>query len=131
MIRVRVAAAVVGVLALAVAFGIRAVAGGSLFSNGALQQNSGTALYASAVYAAVVFAAPRTRPVVAGLVALGWCWAVEFLQLTDVPRTLSEQNLLLRFIFGTSFDWTDVMWYPIGILPFVVLDHVMRPRLTR
>ena len=128
---IRLVALGVGVLALAVAFGVRAVAGGSLFSNGALQQNSGTALYAAAVYAGVVFLAPRTRPVVAGLVALGWCWAVEFLQLTSVPRVLSEQNLLLRFIFGTSFDWTDVWWYPAGILPLLLVDHLTRARATQ
>jgi hypothetical protein len=128
---IRIVALATGVAALAVAFGIRAVAGGNLFNNGALQQNSGTALYASAVYAGVVFIAPRIRPVAAGLIALGWCWAVEFLQLTAIPRELSAMNLLLRFIFGTSFDWTDVWWYPAGIAPLLLIDHVTKLRAAR
>ncbi|GAA3300344.1 hypothetical protein GCM10020218_091930 [Dactylosporangium vinaceum] len=127
---IRVAAVVTGVVALAIAFGVRAVFGGALYSNGALQQNTGTALYASAVYAAVVFVAPRCPPVVAGLVAAAWCWGVEALQLTGVPHELSRYNIMLRLIFGDAFDWLDVLWYPAGILPLVLLEVLVRPRGT-
>jgi hypothetical protein len=113
----RIAAVVTAAAALAVAFGIRALTSGQLNDNGALAQNSGTALYASAVYAAVVFLRPRTTPLVAGAWALGFCWAIEAFQLTGVPATLSAYNIGLRLIFGNAFDWVDVWWYPAGVVP--------------
>ncbi|WP_432840691.1 DUF2809 domain-containing protein [Dactylosporangium sp. CA-092794] len=118
----RASAVVVAGVSLGVAFGIRAVFGGRLDNTGALQQDSGTALYASAVYAAVVFLRPRIPPLVAGAWALGFCWAVEALQLTSVPRTLSEYSIVLRLMLGRAFDWTDVWWYPVGIVPLVAAE---------
>ncbi|MEV8512211.1 DUF2809 domain-containing protein [Dactylosporangium sp. NPDC051484] len=128
---VRIAAVVTAVAAITVAFGIRAVAGGQVFSNGALQQNSGTALYASAVYAGVVFLWPRMSPVAAGAWAIGWCWAIEAFQLTGVPHTLSQYSTVLRLIFGDAFDWVDVWWYPAGVIPLVLVEVLARTRGSR
>ncbi|WP_426511669.1 DUF2809 domain-containing protein [Dactylosporangium sp. McL0621] len=128
---VRIAAVVTAAAALALAFGIRALAGGTLYSNGALQQDSGTALYASAVYAAVVFIAPRCRPLTAGAYALAFCWAVELFQLTGVPHELSRYNILLRLTLGDAFDWIDMAWYPAGIVPLVLAELVARTRGSR
>jgi hypothetical protein len=128
---VRIAAVVTAVVALGVAFGIRALNGGQLESNGILQQDSGTALYASAVYAGVVFLRPRLRPLVAGAWALGFCWAIEALQITDLPRTLSGYNIVLRLIFGNAFDWVDVWWYPAGIVPLVLAHVAARTKRAR
>jgi hypothetical protein len=128
---VRLAAVITAVAALAVAFGIRAVAGGHLESNGVLQQNTGTALYASAVYAGVVFLRPRLHPLLAGAWALGFCWAIEAWQLTGVPRRLSEYNIILRLIVGNAFDWVDVWWYPAVIGPLVLAHLVARGRRNR
>ena len=50
-----------------------------------LEQYSGTALYASMVYAGVVFLRPGLAPLRAGVIALGFCWLVEFAQLTGLP----------------------------------------------
>ncbi|MFI5909639.1 DUF2809 domain-containing protein [Dactylosporangium sp. NPDC051541] len=125
---IRIAAVVTGVVALAIAFGVRAVFGGALYSNGALQQNTGTALYASAVYAAVVFVAPRCAPFAAGAMALAWCWGVEAFQLTGVPHELSKYHIMLRLIFGDAFDWLDVLWYPAGILPLVLVELFAKVR---
>nr|BFE61604.1 hypothetical protein GCM10020063_061300 [Dactylosporangium thailandense] len=125
---VRIAAVLTAVLAIGVAFGIRALAGGTLLSNGPLQQNTGTALYASAVYAGVVFLAPRCSPLTAGAYALAWCWAAETFQLTGIPHELSRYSLLLRLIFGDAFDWLDIAWYPAGIVPLVLLELLVKPR---
>lgn len=116
---------------LAVALGIRAFAGGHLDSTGRLPQYSGTALYASTVYAGVVFLRPWIAPVTAGAWALGFCWAVEFFQLTSVPRTLSEHSVAARLVLGRAFDWTDVWWYPVGVIPLVLLEVLLRPRVAR
>jgi hypothetical protein len=101
-------------LALAVAFAIRAV------DDGALRQYSGTALYASMIYAGVFFLRPRTTPLVAGAVAIAFCWAMEVFQLTGVPAELSGHSLLARYVFGVKFDPVDLAWYPVGVVPLVV-----------
>ncbi|MEV6924425.1 DUF2809 domain-containing protein [Dactylosporangium sp. NPDC051485] len=126
----RIAAVLTAAAATALALGLRAVLSGDVTSTGALEQNSGTALYASAVYAAVVFLRPAAHPLTAGAWALAWCWAVELAQLTPVPRTLSAQSILLRLVFGNAFDWTDVWWYPVGIVPLVLAHHALRRART-
>jgi hypothetical protein len=117
---VRLWALVSVVAALAVAFTIRAVAGGDL------EQFSGTALYGSAVYAMVVFVWPRLHPAVAGVVAIGFCELVEVAQLTGVPAALSERSLLARLALGVQFDAVDLAWYPVGIVPLAALHWRLR-----
>lgn len=119
---VRLAAALSAVTFVGVAFAIRATAGG------ALEQHSGTALYASVVYAGVVFLWPLVSPFAAGAIAIGFCWLVEFAQLTDVPAALSQRSLLTRFVLGVQFDPTDLAWYPVGIVPLVAAHWLLRRR---
>ncbi|MFF5232540.1 DUF2809 domain-containing protein [Dactylosporangium sp. NPDC000521] len=106
--------------ALAVAFAIRAV------DDGALRQYSGTALYASMIYAGVFVLRPRTTPLVAGAVAIAWCWAVELAQLTGVPAELSARSLLARYALGVKFDPVDLAWYPVGVVPLVLVHLALR-----
>ncbi|GIG57450.1 hypothetical protein Lfu02_18220 [Longispora fulva] len=110
---------------LAVALAIRAV------DDGALRQYSGTALYASIVYAAVLFCRPGMAPVPAGAVAVVFCWLVEFLQLTHIPAELSQRSLLARLVLGVQFDPVDVAWYPVGVVPLVALHRLVRARAGR
>ena len=118
-------------LFLAVALTIRIVGAGALDSTGQLEQYTGTALYASTVYAGVRFLRPRTSAYVVGGVALAFCWAVEFAQLTGLPAVLSAHSVVARLALGRVFDWTDVLWYPVGIVPLVVLDRVFMDRQLR
>jgi hypothetical protein len=109
---------------LATALGIRVLANGDgvLDSSGALQQYSGTALYASMVYAGMFVLVPTARPVVAGVAALTFCWLVELLQLTGLPAELSEHSLAARMVLGVQFDAADLAWYLVGVLPLVFLQ---------
>jgi hypothetical protein len=109
---------------LATALGIRVLASGDgvLDSSGALQQYSGTTLYASMVYAGVFVLVPTARPMVAGTAAVTFCWLVELLQLTGLPAKLSEQSLVARMVLGVQFDATDLAWYLVGVLPLVFLQ---------
>src|SRR5690349_4343518 len=66
---------------LVVALAIRAVAP----IGGPVEQSSGTALYASMIYAGVLVLWPRLGPLATGAIALGWCWGAELFQLTGVP----------------------------------------------
>jgi hypothetical protein len=89
--------------------------------DGAFQQCAGTALYASMIYAWVFVLRPRTTPFVAGAVAVGFCWLVEFSQLTNVPAALSAHSVLARLALGVTFDPMDLLWYPVGVVPLVAV----------
>lgn len=110
------------ILFIAAGLAVRAVA------DGVLQNASGTALYASMVYAGIVFAAPRIRPWAAGAIAVGFCWLVELAQLTGVPANLSERNLLARLALGVEFDPADLAWYPVGVIPLVIVHWLVLRR---
>jgi hypothetical protein len=116
-----IAACAVGA-ALALALGIRATTGG------AVEQHSGTALYASMIYAGAFVIRPAARPGAAGAAAIAFCWLVEFLQLTGVPAYLSERSLLARLALGVQFDPVDLAWYVAGVLPLAVLHQVVTRR---
>lgn len=96
--------------------------------DGALRQHSGTALYASMVWAGVLFLWPRMAPVPAGTIAVVFCWVVECAQLTGVPAELAARSLVARLALGVRFDPVDLAWYPAGVVPLVVLHHLMRAR---
>lgn len=119
---IRLLALASAALFLAVALAIRAI------SDGRLEQYSGTALYASMVYAGVLFLWPRLSPALAGGIAVGFCWLIEFSQLTGIPAALSARSLLARLVLGVQFDLIDVAWYPAGILPLVALDWLLGAR---
>ncbi|MFY1620294.1 DUF2809 domain-containing protein [Micromonospora sp. WMMD736] len=98
------------------------------FDGGALRQYSGTALYASMVWAAVMFLRPRMAPMPAGTIATVFCWVVELAQLTGVPAELSARSLAARLALGVQFDPVDLAWYPAGVVPLVALHHLVRAR---
>ncbi|NUO56713.1 MAG: DUF2809 domain-containing protein, partial [Hamadaea sp.] len=72
------------------AYAIRAVA------DGAVDQYSGAALSGAIVYTIVIFIRPRISPLVACIIATGYCWFIEFAQLTPVPAALSERSWLAQ-----------------------------------
>ncbi|MFI6332381.1 DUF2809 domain-containing protein [Micromonospora chersina] len=119
---VRLLMPVAALLFLGLALLIRVV------DDGALRQYSGTALYASMVWAGVLFLWPRMAPVPAGALATMFCWLVECAQLTGVPAALSARSLVARLALGVQFDPVDLAWYPAGVAPLVVLHHLVRAR---
>lgn len=130
-LRFRLLMLAAGVGFLAVALTVRAVTAGALNSTGRLEQYSGTALYASMSYVGVLFLWPRRSPLTTAGIAWAWCWAMECFQLTGIPGELSTQSLLSRLVLGVQFDRTDLLWYPAGIVPLVVLHWLLRHRVAR
>jgi hypothetical protein len=120
MVRARwvAVAAVVLVLGLAV----------RAWGDGRPAQHSGTALYASMIYVGLFVLWPSMPPVRAGLVAVGFCWVVEFFQLTGIPEALAARSLPARLVLGRQFDGVDLAWYPVGVVPLVVLHLLVRRR---
>jgi hypothetical protein len=124
LLRVRLLAAAAIAVFLGAAFAIRlAVTGGGVLNSAPpLAQYSGTALYAAMVDAAVVMFLPRIGAWAAAAWAAGFCWLVEFFQLTGIPAHLADHSVLARLALGRAFDPADLLWYLIGILP-VALAH--------
>ncbi|MCX4390900.1 DUF2809 domain-containing protein [Micromonospora peucetia] len=123
--RCRVMMLAAATLFLIVALVVRAAAGGGL------EQHSGTALYASMVWAGVLFLRPRLSPPAAGAIAIAFCWAVEMSQLTGIPAALSARSLLARLVLGVQFDPVDLAWYPVGVLPLVAVHRIVATRARR
>jgi hypothetical protein len=123
---------VAAVTFIGLGLGVRALTGHRMVDDtGALAQCSGTALYASMVYAGVVFVRPRLGPVPAGALALGFCWAVEVFQLTGLPAALSARSVAARLALGVEFDPTDLLWYPMGVLPLMAAHWWLGRRAAR
>lgn len=106
--RTRWAAAVAAVLTVAVGLGVRALLGGSV------AEHAGDALYTVLILALVVLVAPRLRPLTAAGAALAFSWAVELLQLTNVPAELSRHSVVARLVLGSTFNAPDLLWYAVG-----------------
>ncbi|MFI2102628.1 DUF2809 domain-containing protein [Isoptericola sp. NPDC019693] len=88
----------------------------------------GDALYATLVVLLVALLAPRTRPVVAGVIGLVVCAGVEAAWLTDVPGRVVEAFPLARYALGTAFTPADVAWYAAGAVAGGLLLALLRPR---
>jgi hypothetical protein len=91
----------------------------------------GDALYAVALYLVVAIVGTLLRrdwsaPVIGGI-AVGTCWALEAFQATGwTARSVSSANL--RNVLGTTFGFTDLIWYLVGVVAIAVLDVVwLRP----
>ena len=115
------------IVSLGVAFGIRLLTGATMETTGALEQISGTALYASAFYGGLLFLWPRARAAVLAVATIGFCWAVEFFQLTDIPARLSAHSIVARLVLGESFDPKDLVWYVLGVALAVGVHRWLRP----
>ncbi|NHT19709.1 DUF2809 domain-containing protein [Cellulomonas sp. IC4_254] len=86
------------------------------YGSGAAADALGDALYAVLVLLLVTLAVPRwSRPAQAGL-AVALCWAVEMSQLTGAPAAAAAVWPPLRYLLGTTFVATDLLWYAVGVL---------------
>jgi hypothetical protein len=84
--------------------------------------------YGSMIYAGGLVLWPRIASHVAGGIALSFCWLVETSELTGIPAPISAHSLLARLALGVHFDWTDIVWDPVGIVPLVAADWLIGVR---
>ncbi|WP_394844904.1 DUF2809 domain-containing protein [Pendulispora brunnea] len=98
------------------------------WTGGAFAKYAGVALYASLIYTLVIAIAPRLSPWRAAAIALGFCWAIEFGQLSSIPASLARRSMLARLVLGTTFNVPDLFWYAVGIAPMAVADGGLRAR---
>ncbi|WP_394831654.1 DUF2809 domain-containing protein [Pendulispora rubella] len=96
------------------------------WTGGAFAKYAGVALYGSLIYTLVVAIAPRLAPWRAAAVALGFCWAIEFGQLSSIPASLSKRSMLARLVLGSTFNAPDLFGYAVGIAPMAWGNKVLR-----
>lgn len=105
--------------------------------DGAFTDIAGDALYAAAVYAALVVLFPRASTWTVGAVAAGWCVAVELFQLTGLPQVWAAGFPPIMLVLGTVFDARDLVVYVVTVACIALIDLAVRrvrpraPRLER
>lgn len=83
---------------------------------GAFAKYCGTSLYSSFITTFALAWFPRTRPFVAAGASVIFCWAVEFTQLTPLLAELAARFPVSAVVFGTTFNFPDLLWYVVGAL---------------
>lgn len=121
--RTRVLAAIAAVVTVAAGLAIRSLMAGDA------GKYAGDALYTVLVYALIVVAAPRSRPMTVAWVALAVSWAIEFLQLTTIPASLSARSGQ-RLVLGSTFNPPDLFWYAVGAAFAWLVHATARARRT-
>ena len=76
----------------------------------------GDALYAVLAYLIVSFIFVRRTSRQIAIIAVLFCAAIEFLQLTGLPGALAEVFPPSRYLLGTTFSTLDLVAYIVGVL---------------
>lgn len=113
-------ASVALVVAVAAGLGARAVL------SGPVADVTGVALYAVAVYSLVRLLRPATELRQVATISLLFCWFVELAQLTPWPAAASSRSTLARLVLGSTFTWSDLAAYAIGVAFAVSADLAVR-----
>ena len=65
----------------------------------------------------------------AALFVLLFAFAIEFLQYLNVVEKLGLQNSkIARTVLGTSFSWSDILCYMIGIVVVISVEYFLRKK---
>jgi hypothetical protein len=86
---------------------------------------AGDALYAVAAYSGLVMLFAWS-PLPAGLVAAGWCTAVELFQLTGIPAAAGAAFAPATLVLGTVFDARDLVVYVAAVAAAAGVDAAVR-----
>lgn len=87
---------------------------------------AGDALYAVAVWSALVALMPRQPSLLVGAIALVWCVGVELFQLTGLPAQWGAAFTPMMLVFGTVFDPRDLIVYAVMVVAVTALDVLLR-----
>ena len=91
----------------------------------------GDVLYAVATYVLVVLVLARVRPVVAGAVALGWCWAVEAAQAAGLATAVNDAVPPAAWLLGSTFAVRDLVCCLVGVAAACAADAWAATRRRR
>jgi len=100
------------------------------FASGVIGDVTGDALYALLVYLLIVLMLPRRTRSLCAALAILFCTAVEFLQLTDIPAKATALVPPAALVLGAGFDQRDLLVYAFAVVGAMLLD-VLISRLLR
>ncbi len=98
--------------------------------DGAIAKYGGVALWSTLVYVLLLVLWPRLTILRAFCICVAISFAVEFFQLTPVPRALYELHSAFALVFGTVFSWQDLPAYVGGAALGVILHATVRLRVS-
>ena len=76
----------------------------------------GDALWALMVFVGFGFLLPRASTLAVALLALSFCWVIEFSQLYHGPWIDAVRaSVPGRLVLGSTFNWPDLVAYALGI----------------
>lgn len=101
---------------------VAVVAAGLLWRSGLiplpqwLSNHGGDALWALMVFVGFGFLLPRASTLMVALLALTFCWGVEFSQLYHATwLDAIRATLPGRLVLGNTFNWPDLPAYAVGV----------------
>ena len=87
----------------------------------------GDVLYAVMIYFGMRFLFLNLQLKITALLALSFCFIIEFSQLFQVPWMLSIRKTTLgHYVFGQGFLWIDLLCYSFGVGIAFYIDKKIR-----
>ncbi|GAB3634253.1 hypothetical protein GCM10027421_36070 [Microbacterium shaanxiense] len=101
------------------------------FGSGDIGDIAGDALYAVLVYLLFAIVLTRSARSLPAALAIIFCTAVEFLQLTELPRTWALAFPPSALVLGSGFAQRDLLVYPASVLLAMIVDVAVSRRARR
>ncbi|MGV2985956.1 DUF2809 domain-containing protein [Microbacterium sp. AGC85] len=101
------------------------------FGSGDIGDIAGDALYAVLVYLLFAIVLTRSARSLPAALAIIFCTAVEFLQLTELPRTWALAFPPSALVLGSGFAQRDLLVYPASVLLAMIVDVALSRRARR
>jgi len=95
------------------------------YGSGEIGDIAGDALYAVLVYLLFAVLLARSSRTLPAALAIIFCTAIEFLQLTDLPQTLALAFPPSALVLGSGFAQRDLLVYPASILLALLVDAAL------
>lgn len=95
------------------------------FGSGEIGDIAGDALYAVLVYLLFAMLLARSSRTLPAALAIIFCTVIEFLQLTDLPRTWALAFPPSALVLGSSFAQRDLLVYPASVLLALIVDAAL------
>lgn len=87
----------------------------------------GSTLWGLMVYFIIRFLLIRAAVLKVAVVALGFSFTIEFLQLYQAPWINQIRNTLFgRLVLGQGFEWADLAAYTLGVLMGVLAERLTK-----
>ena len=83
----------------------------------------GDVLYAVLIYFGLRFLFFNFQTKTTAILALTFCFTIEFLQLCQTPWVISIRKTTLgHYVFGQGFLWIDLLCYSAGVIIIYIID---------